>query len=385
MATNLTRRQALQLGAGGLALAGLGHAGRAAAQAALPGTMIWSTYDVGSSGYVESSAIADAFGKKYGTRIRLQPSGTAIGRVKPLLDKRVDYGWLANEVFFAAEGIYEYCTPELGPQDLRTLAGRINSLSVVVAGTSGIRTVQDLKGRRFAIARANSSANVKMEAILAFAGMSWDDLDLVEMPGYGATMKALIEGRAEATAAAPASPALRELEASPYGIGWVGLPAQDVDGWARARRVLPFVEPYEESLGPGLSKEKAVWMIGYRHPMLTTRADSSADQAYIMLKSIAETYELYKDATPIMGRWQISRAGTPPMDAAMHEGAVRYLREIGQWSAANQTWQEAMLHRHAAMQEAWRRFITTPEARGVEGERLRTLWGEARAKVIDSL
>src|SRR5690606_19055583 len=76
----ITRRQYLQATGSIAALAALGRAGSALAQSELPSTMIWSTYDVGSTGYVEASAIADAFGKKYGSRIRLQPSGTAIGR-----------------------------------------------------------------------------------------------------------------------------------------------------------------------------------------------------------------------------------------------------------------------------------------------------------------
>jgi len=382
---SFTRRGALQAGAGLVALAAVGRAEKLYARAALPETMIWSTYDVGSSGYVESSAIADAFGKKFGSRIRLQPSGTAIGRVKPLIDRRVDYGWLANEVFFASEGIYEYCTPDLGPQGLRTLAGRRNSISVAVTATSGIRSIADLKGKRFAIARANSSVNVKMDAFLAFGQLEWEDLELVEFPGYGATMKALIEGRADATMAAPASPALRELEASSYGIGWIELPADDQDGWARAQRVLPFVEPYQETIGPGLSEGKPAWMIGYRHPMLTTNADSSVDQAYAMLKGVAETYELYKAATPIMTRWDIRKAGTPPMDAPLHDGAIRYLTEIGQWTAAQQAWQDNAIRRQVALQEAWRSFMGTPEAKSADADRLQALWGERRMKTIDGL
>ena len=51
----------------------------------LPKTMIWSSYDVGSAGYAEASAIADAFGKEFGTRVRIQPSGSSIGRLQPLL------------------------------------------------------------------------------------------------------------------------------------------------------------------------------------------------------------------------------------------------------------------------------------------------------------
>ena len=37
--------------------------------ASLPKTMIWTCYDVGSSGYVQASAIADAFLKILGQRL----------------------------------------------------------------------------------------------------------------------------------------------------------------------------------------------------------------------------------------------------------------------------------------------------------------------------
>ena len=100
-----------------------------AALAGLPDTMVWSTYDVGSTGYVEASAIADALGKAHGTRVRLQNSGTSIGRVLPVVQKRANYGWLANELYFAVEGLYEYATPDWGPQDLRVLMGRGSSFS----------------------------------------------------------------------------------------------------------------------------------------------------------------------------------------------------------------------------------------------------------------
>src|SRR5690606_9421040 len=181
-------------------------------------TMIWSVYDVGASGYVEASAVADALGKVYGTRVRLQPSGTSIGRIQPLKERRVSYGWLATEVFFAAEGLYEYASPTWGPQDLRCLLGRVNALSVVTTKTSGIKTLQDMKGKRYAYAKANTSVNAKVEPILEAAGLSYKDFQIVEFPSYGASLKALVEGKADCAGAAPATVTLRELEASPYGI-----------------------------------------------------------------------------------------------------------------------------------------------------------------------
>ncbi len=54
---------------------------------------------MGSAGYAEASAIADAFGRQFGTKIRIQPSGSGIGRLQPLLLGRADYGFLATETY----------------------------------------------------------------------------------------------------------------------------------------------------------------------------------------------------------------------------------------------------------------------------------------------
>ncbi|WP_300302420.1 TAXI family TRAP transporter solute-binding subunit [Ferrovibrio sp.] len=384
----ITRRQYIQ-GATGLVAAGvmggpisaLGQSGKLK----LPETMIWSSYDVGSTGYVEASAIADAFGKKYGTRVRLLPSGSAIGRVKPLKDGRVSHAWLANELFFSVEGLYEYCSHDWGPQDLRTLLGRVNSFSVVATKVSGITEPKHMKGKRFAIAKANSSVNIKVEPILAFAGLTWKDVELVEFPSYGATLKGLVEGKADCAGVAPAAATLRELEASPHGIGWVALDPANKEGWARAQKAVPFVEPFQETIGAGLSDANPVWMMGYRYPMITVTANANADEVYAVTKAVAESYDTFKDANPIMPRWQASKAGTPPMDAAFHEGAIRYLKEAGIWKPEHQAWQEKALKRHAALQAAWKDMIGKAPAKTAELPELQKLWDARRAEVLTSL
>ncbi len=141
----------------------------------LPSTMIWSVYDVGASGYVEASAIADALGKAYGTRVRLQLLAHR-WRILPVKERRVSHGWLATEVFFAAEGLFEYAAPNWGPQDLRCLLGRrVNSLSICVTKSSGIKKLSDSKAKRTPIAKANTSVNAKIEPILDAAGISYKD------------------------------------------------------------------------------------------------------------------------------------------------------------------------------------------------------------------
>lgn len=383
----MTRRQCFQAGGGLVALAAAGQIQPIWARDAsgLPETMVWSSYDVGSAGYVEASAIADALGKKYGSKIRLQPSGSAIGRVQPLLSGRSALGWLATEVFFAVEGLYEYCTPSLGPQDLRTLAGRPTGFSIAVTRTSGIRRVEDLKGKRFAIARANSSITIKSEPILAFGGLTLDDVQLVEVPSYGASLRAMIEGRADAAGVAPTAAGLYELEASPQGVSWFQMSPDNKEGWERVRQVVPFVEPFQETIGAGLSDDNPVWMMGYRYPMITVRTDASADFTYAVLKAVDDAHDLFKDVSPVMARWDIGQSGTPPMDAAFHEGAIRYLKDIGRWSDDSDAWQQNMLRRHAALKQAWAQFVATDAAKSARESTLRELWMAQRAQVLDAM
>ncbi len=351
----------------------------------LPGTQVWSVYDVGSTGYVEASAIADAMGRAYGTRVRLQPSGTSIGRVLPLRQKRASHAWLANELYFAAEGIYEYAAPDWGPQDFRVLAGRKNAFSVVATKESGITRPEHMRGKRLAWVPANSSVNIKVEPILAFAGLTLNDVQIVQFPSYAASLRALIEGRADCAGAAPAAAVLRELEASPRGIAWVQLDPANSEGWARAQRAVPFVEPFAETIGAGLSEQSPANLMGYRYPMITVGADTPDDEVYAMMKAIAETFELFKEANPIMPRWEMALAGTPPMDAPFHDGAIRYLREANIWKPETQAWQDRTLKRLQTLRAAWAEFLPAARSRNLAETEFANAWGERRTAALATL
>jgi len=351
----------------------------------LPSTQVWSVYDVGSTGYVEASAIADAMGRAFGTRVRLQPSGTSIGRILPLKQKRVSHAWLANELYFAVEGIYEYAAPDWGPQDFRVLAGRKNAFSVVATKESGITKPEDMKGKRLAWVPANTSVNIKVEPILAFAGLTLNDVQIVQFPSYAASLRALIEGRADCAGAAPAAAVLRELEASPRGISWVQLDPNNAEGWARAQRAVPFVEPFAETIGAGMSEQNPVNVMGYRYPIITVNADTPEAEVYAMMKAIADTFDLFKDSNSIMPRWAMNLAGTPPMDAPFHDGAIRYLREAGIWKPEMQQWQDRTLRRLQTLRAAWAEFLPGARSRNLSETDFTKAWAERRAAVLASL
>ncbi len=364
---------------------GLVTAGPAAAEDAvkLPDTMVWTSYDVGSAGYAEASAIADAFGKKFGTRVRIQPSGTAVGRLEPVLNGRADIGFLATETFFASEGTEDFSARRWGPQDLRTLGGRPSSSGIFTAADAGIETLSDLKGKRFAYGAGNPSMNVKCDAFLAFAGLSRDDVEAIMFPTYNAAMSSLAEGKADATCSSTTPSQIYELSESPRGLHWLSVDPEDEKGWKRLRGVAPFFAPYKETIGAGLSKENPVDILSWRYPVLVVRADADEEFVYNYIKAFDQSFPLYKDGTSVMGRWALEMAGTPPIDVPFHPGAIRYLKERGVWTDEMTTWNDDRLKRLDALKAAWTDAVA--EGDGKSDEEFTAIWEKHRKAALAGL
>jgi TRAP transporter TAXI family solute receptor len=363
------------------AAAALALALPAAAQE-LPRTMVWSAYDVGSSGYAQAAGIADAMMAEYGTRIRIVPSGTSIGRLLPMKTGRVTYGWLGNESFFATEAIYDFASREWGPQDLRTVMAAPAGFGLAVAADAGIETLADMRGKRYSRITANPSINVKVDAMLAFAGLSLDDVEVVEVPSYADSIRAVVEGRSDAAGGVPPSSLFRELEASPRGIRWLPVPADNQEGWDRLLEVASFFEPMTVTSGPGISEDNPAELIGYRYPLITVYADTSADEVYNFVKAMHAQFENYQGAHPNMFAWAPDMAGVPPADAPFHEGAIRYFREIGVWTDEHDAWNERRMARMQAVQEAWEAANDAAFDAGVSDSDWPAFWDEHRAKAL---
>lgn len=349
----------------------------------MPDTMVWTSYDVGSAGYAEASAIADAFGKEYGTRVRIQPSGSGIGRLQPLQQGRADYAFLATEAFFIGEGAYDFATPDWGPHQLRAVAGRPAGITLIAAGDAGIDRVEDAAGKRIAFVAGNPSVNVKCEAILAFGGLTLDDVEVITFPTYSAAMSSMTRNEADATCTTPTTSQLYELAESPRGIHYAPLEPDNDAGWDQLLEVLPIMSPSEEDVAAGLAEGETAKMAAYRYPVITTTAEKSADEVYAFIKALDETFDMYKDGTAVMSRWTLERSGKPAIDIPFHEGAIRYLEEIGVWTEEDQAWNDQRQARMDALVEAWDSFSS--ENSDMSEEDFAEAWMERRSEVISSM
>jgi len=325
-----------------------------AADLDLPKSMVWSAYDLGSSGHGEATGIANALRKNYGTRIRIIPSGTSIGRMLPMVTGKVTYGFLGNEAFFSTEGIYDYAAEQWGPQNMRVLLGRVATVGLAAANDVGIKTVADFKGKRIGYVQANPSINVKTDAMLSFGGLTRGDVDVQMFSSYGAMKTALLANQIDIFMSVTTSAVIREVEASPRGLYWVEFPPENQAGWDAVTGVISFAGPMRETRGAGLSDSNAKWLVGYRYPVLSVYQDKvTTDEVYNMVKAIDLSFDDFKNTTSSSFNWALEKSGRPPYDAPAHDGTVRYMKEKGLWRDADQAWQEKRLARLNTVLEAW--------------------------------
>ncbi len=354
----------------------------AAEEVTLPRSMVWTSYDLGAAGYLEASAMAEALDKQYGTRIRLIPSGTAVGRMIPLKTGRAQYGFMSTEIHFAAEAMHEFSAKDWGPQEMRVLAARPSAVGLVAGGDTDFESIYDIKGATVGFVQANPSTTMNTSAALAFAGFTPSDVEQVRYPSYGALSKAFVEGDIDIVPAVPTSSFLREAE-SGRGVKWLDMPADDKQGWARVKEYATLFSPVRAALGVQLSEETPVTLLGYGYPQLTVTDKANSEDVYNMIKALDMSFDLYKDATKMIGQWELAKSGKTPAGAPFHEGAIKYLKEKGIWTEKDEAWNQARIQRISDVKKAWSDALKEADTKGISDDEWSEFWSSYRAEHLD--
>ena len=368
----------------GLAMAGSLLASAAIAQTndiGLPSTLAWSAYGVGSGGYNQSVAIGNALKQKYGVNLRVLPGKNDVSRTLPLREGKVQFS--ANGVggsYMAQEGFYDFGAPQWGPQAVRGLMLNNSDqvLTAVAAGDAGIETPADFKGKRVAWVIGAPALNQNITAILAFANLTWDDVEKVEFGGFGAAMDGVANGQADVAFTSSISGKAYALEKSPRGITYPVMSPDNTDGWARLQAIAPFFYPAEGTEGAGITPENPAISAAYPYPVLMTYANQDAELVTAMMTAMVDTFGDYEDAAPGNVGWATDRQ---KLDWVIpyHEGAIEYFKANGMWTEADQQNNDMLIKRQEVLADAWQQVKGREHA---DDEAFQQDWMKTRAQAL---
>ena len=376
------RRFALRLAVAGLPLM-FGASASLASEVELPSTMAWTAYGTNSSGYAQVVAIGNMLQSQYGTSVRILPGDNDVSRMTPLKTGRVDLCACGIASYYGAEGVLMFADRDWGPQPIRLITTSKASfgLSIAVAGDLGVETPADLRGKRVAYIRGDDALNKGTEAYLAFGGLTWDDVERVDFPGYARSFDGIIAGDVDASFTTSVTPPAQQLASSPRGISWPVLDPTDTEGWERMRAVAPYFQPHQVTAGAGgISADNPVPSASYPYPIVIGNETLDDDVAYSLIKAMQEKFDAYKDSAPGANGYALDNQNLQWV-IPFHEGVVRYYQEIGVWNDELQAHQDYLVNRQNLILDAWNAFIDDAPS---DNDAFAEAWMQARADALNA-
>ncbi len=344
-------------------------------------TMAWSAYNLGTTGYNQAVAIGKVLKDHYGVNLRVVPGKNDVSRLMPLVKNRVQYSANGIATYFAQEGVFQFAEPRWGPLPLRIVMmsyGDSNQ-ALGVAADLGIKTYADLRGKRVPFVRGAPALNVPTTAFLACGGLTWDDVERVEFPGYGAMWTGVVNGQVDAAYATTVSGPTRKLEASPRGIYWPPAPHDDAGCWERIAAVVPFFTPHMATRGAGISEANPHEGATYPYPLLITLPERDAAEVKNLTQVIHTHYDEFKNADPGAIGWAVERQ-ILRWSVPYHAGSVAYFKSLGLWDAETEAHNQTLIRRQEVLAAAWRKH----KASGVPRDEWVATWYASRAAALEA-
>lgn len=280
----------------------------------------------GTSGvyYPLGVALSEIYGKGMpDARTQVQATKASVENLNLLQQGKGEIGFaLGDSVEMAVAG-----DPEAGftaPLDrLRGIAAIYpNYIQIVASRESGIKTLEDLKGKRLSVGAAKSGTELNARAILEAAGMTYDDLGKVEYLPFAESVELMKNRQLDATlqSAGLGVASLKDLATS-IPIEVVAVPEEVAAKLGGA--YIPVAIPAGTYEGQD-ADVPAVSVIN----ILVTHEGVSDETAYQMTRLLFENLDTMRAAHAAANDIDPEKAAQN-LPLPLHPGAERYYREAG--------------------------------------------------------
>lgn len=257
----------------------------------------------------------------------VESTGGSVFNINAVIVGDLDFGIAqADKQYQAYHGEAEWA--ELGPQEsLRSVCARHTEMVTLVAAVdSGIARLSDLKGKRVNIGNPGSGQRGNAFDILAAAGIDWEtDFTAASVKASESSVM-LQDGRIDAFFYTVGHPngAITEATAGRRAVALV--PIDTMEALIHERpyymaAAIP-IKYYDQ-----VKNEADVPTIGIR-TTLVTAASVSPEVVYTVTKTIFEHLDVLRQQHPALA--DLDKEGMlDGLFAPIHEGAMRYYREVG--------------------------------------------------------
>jgi hypothetical protein len=353
----------------------------------VPKSVFGGSYEVGSAVFRLVNPWLDAVSRTYGITTRIVPSATDVGRQILLRNNVVDITGGGTEAYLSSQGLFAFANYEWGPRPIQSawFGLRMDGNGLIVAADSGIKKIADLKGKRVGWYPGQDLVNYALTpSVLAFAGLTWDDVKKVNVHSITGGVQAIMTGNVDAAYGSTIGGYARELEASSHGIHYMEMPGDDKEGWKRAREIYPLMAPVACTVGAGVSKEKPKWLESLLFVMMVNE-DKPVETVYFMTRSFHETYNIYSKAqTGVFEGWDIDTSISliELSIVPFHKGSVEYFKDIGKWNQKLESLNQSRIEQYRKVKAAYDKAKDEALEKQMSAEKFADYWTKRRAELF---
>ena len=282
--------------------------------------------------YPTAGAIAEIVNNKqeeFGFRCVAKPTSGSVYNINAIMAGDMEFGIVQSDSQYQAfNGLDEW--KDKGPQkDLRTMFSLYTeSVTLLASVDSGIKTIQDLKGKRVYIGEIGSGSRQNAMDALNAAGIDWKtDLKVIKKGKKYDVQSMLMRG---------------ELDAFFYTVGHPTTAIKFATVGTKNTRFIPIVNieellsknPYyvksiiPVSLYPQIANDEDVKTFGMTATFVTS-AKIPDQVVYVIIKEVFENLGSLKYSDPTLNMLTKESMVKNGFTAPLHPGALQYYKEAG--------------------------------------------------------
>ncbi|MGV2621427.1 UNVERIFIED_CONTAM: TAXI family TRAP transporter solute-binding subunit [Halobacillus marinus] len=260
------------------------------------------------------------------SNVTVESTGASVANIQNIKDSLNQMATIMSDVGYdAIEGIGQF---EGNSVDVQAMAGMYpNVVQIVALKSSGISTVEDLKGKKVGVGKVGSGVEQSAKKVLEAVDLTYDDLSKVTHTGYADSVQEMKNGNLDAaffTSGVPNSNITDLMQQT--DITFVEISGATADALMEK---YPFYKPYTIEAGDEAVYDlsDAVETVGIQNMIIVSK-DLSEDVVYDMTKRYYDylgSEEVSIGVLKQLEREEIAKG----LIAPLHPGAKKFYEEEG--------------------------------------------------------
>ena len=266
------------------------------------------------------TTLADIYKNEYDVNSRTQTTGSSVENLNLINQGKVEMAFVMSDALSQAiNGEVSFKEKIESVSTIATLYP--NVVQIITKADSGIKTVEDLKGKRVAVGDQNSGVEVNARTILNGHGITYDDIK-VDYLGYAEAADGLSAGTIDAAFLTSGIPNASVMELSEtLDITLVSVDPKKV---AEIAKDHPYFVSYE--IKPDVYGNKESIFTAAVPNALVVRKDLSEDDVYKLTKTFFESLDELVNSHQAAADISLEN-GDVGIIGELHPGAKKYYDE----------------------------------------------------------